>query len=214
MTNRAGAAFVRLQTPADFERTARVKASIYLLAAILLLAASCGDSNNKGPELLFVQTSDGATLTDSTLTLTGISPNTGWFADRPYRAAGQIPTEEFLTLWDEGENSFADDPPNADFTCTVDGEVINHVVELQNPTLAVPYVSEGCDSGGCVLSYDITFIGSDAVDVGSEVRCDVTAHLFMDDEDPSFSPVVVNWCSQFSNMMDLFRECINDPNMF
>ena len=120
---RAGAAFVRLQTPADFEGTPRVKASIYLLAAVMPLAASCGDSNNTGPELLFVQTSDGATLTDSTLTLRGISPNTGWFTVRPYREAGQIPTEEFLTLWDEGENSFADDPPNADFTCTVDGEV-------------------------------------------------------------------------------------------
>ena len=157
-----------------------MKAPIYLLAAVMLLAASCGDSNNKGPEYLFVQTSDGATLTDSTLTLTGISPQTGWFTDRPYREAGQIPTEEFLTLWDEGENSFADDPPNADFTCTIDGEVVNYVVELQNPTLAVPYVSEGCDSGGCVLSYDITFIGPDADGASGEVRCDSTAHLFID----------------------------------
>ena len=96
-----------------------MKAPIYLLAAIMLLAASCGDSNNKGPELLSVQTSDGATLTNSTLTLTGISPNTGWFTDRPYREAGQISTEEFILAWAEGEDSFADDPPNADFTCTV-----------------------------------------------------------------------------------------------
>ena len=161
-----------------------MKASIYLLAAILLLAASCGDSNNKGPRLLFVQTSSGATLTDSTLTLTGISPQTGWFTDRPYREAGQTPTEEFMSLWGEDENSFADDPPNADFTCTVEGEVVNYFVELQNPTLLVPYVSEGCDSGGCVLSYDITFIGPDAVEVGGEVECDNlvggAAHLFID----------------------------------
>ncbi|MDG1960330.1 MAG: hypothetical protein P8K07_17560 [Candidatus Binatia bacterium] len=91
---RAGAAFVRLQTPADFEGTPRIKAPFYLLAAVMLLAASCGDSNNKGPERLFVETSSGATLTDSTLTLTGISPQTGWFTDRPYREAGQIPAEE------------------------------------------------------------------------------------------------------------------------
>ena len=158
-----------------------MKAPIYLLASIMLLAASCGDSNNKGPELLFVQTSDGAALYESTLWLTGISPNTGWFTDRPYREAGQIPTEEFLTLWDEGENSFADDSPNADFTCTFGGEVVNYVVELQNPTLAVPYVSEGCDSGICVLNYDITFIGPDAVEAGDIVECDGTAHLFIDD---------------------------------
>ena len=180
MTKRAGAAFLRLQTPADFERTPRMKAPTYLLAAVLLLAASCGDSNNKGPEYLFVQTSDGATLTDSTLTLTGISPNTGWFTDRPYREAGQVPTEEFILAWGEGENAFTDDPPNADFTCTVDGEVINHVVELQNPALLVPYVSEGCDSGICVLNYDITFIGPSAVDAGRRNQCDGTAHLFID----------------------------------
>ena len=157
-----------------------MKARIYLLAAVVLLAASCGDSNNKGPEYLFVQTSDGATLTDSTLTLTGIGPNTGWFTDRPYREAGQIPTEEFLTLWGEGENSFADDPPNADFTCTVNGEAVNYVVELQNPALLVLYVSEGCDSGGCVLIYDITLIGSSVVDAGRRIECDDPAHLFID----------------------------------
>ena len=146
----------------------------------MLLAVSCGDSNNKGPEGLFVQTSNGATLTDSTLTLTGISPNTGWFTDRPYREAGQIPTEEFILAWGEGENSFADDPPNADFTCTAEGEVMNYVMELQTPILAVPYVSEGCDSGQCVLIYDISFIGSDAVEAGREIECTSPAHLFID----------------------------------
>ena len=74
-----------------------MKAPVFLLAAVMLFAASCGDSNNNGPELLFVQTSNGAVLTDSTLTLTGISPQTGWFTDRPDREAGQVPTEEFLT---------------------------------------------------------------------------------------------------------------------
>ena len=144
-----------------------MKAPTYLLAAVMLLAASCGDSNNKGPEYLFVQTSDGATLTDSTLTLTGIGPNTGWFTDRPYREAGQIPTEEFILAWGEGENSFADDPPNADFTCTVDGEVVNYVVELTRPELV-----------GDELTYDIALIGNDEPLAG--VRCDGPAHLFMD----------------------------------
>ena len=134
----------------------------------MLLAASCGDSNNKGPEYLFVQTSSGATLTDSTLTLTGISPNTGWFTDRPYREAGQIPTEEFLTLWDEGENSFADDPPNADFTCTVDGEVVNYVVELTVPELV-----------GNELSYRARTIG-DAASSTRAGTCTGPAHLFID----------------------------------
>ena len=177
-----------------------MKAPIYLLAAILLLVASCGDSNNKGPELLFVQTSDGATLTDSTLTLTGISPNTGWFADRPYRAAGQIPTEEFLTLWDEGENSFADDPPNADFTCTVDGEVVNYVVELTKPELDERE-----------LTYAVQAVGNTTQPAG--LACDGTAHLFVDFDDAA-QPQVDDWCSNFENMLQLFETCINDAAMF
>ena len=143
-----------------------MKSSIYLLAAIVLLAASCGDSGNEGPELLFVQTSDGATLTDSTLTLTGISPNTGWFTDRPYRGAGQIPTEEFVALWGDGENSFAEDPPNADFTCTVDGQVVNYVVELTYPQL-----------DGEELTYGARAIGD--AEVTSQIQCQDPA-IFLD----------------------------------
>ena len=135
-----------------------MKAPIYLLAAVMLLAASCGDSNNKGPEYLFVQTSNGATLTDSTLTLTGISPQTGWFTDRPYREAGQIPTEEFLTLWDEGKNSFADDPPNADFTCTIDGEVVNYVVELTMPELVGNELTYGARAIGDAKSTSVATV--------------------------------------------------------
>ena len=146
----------------------------------MLLAASCADSNNKGPEYLFVQTSNGATLTDAKLTLAGISPNTGWFTDRPYREAGQIPTEEFLTLWDEGENSFADDPPNADFTCTIDGEVVNYVVELAAPFYNPCLFVSSFPSIFPLVDYGITFIGPDAVEAGDFVECDGTAHLFID----------------------------------
>jgi hypothetical protein len=159
-----------------------MKAPTLLLAATVLFAASCADSNDKGPEYLFVQTSDGASLYDATLTLTGISPNTGWFTDRPYREAGQIPTEEFMALWDEGENSFSDDPPNADFTCTVDGEVVNYTVELQNPRELIT----GCNWEVCVpyylLIYDIMFIGPDAAEPFGDFECDGPGHLFIDVE--------------------------------
>ena len=140
----------------------------YPLVVAMILAASCGDSENQGPEYLFVQTSDGATLTDSTLTLTGISPTTGWFTDRPYRAAGQIPTEKFLILWEAGDDSFADDPPNADLTCTVDGEVVNYFVEVRSPRL------DGDD-----LIYEVRALDGSSAPI-EPVACSDTAHLFID----------------------------------
>ncbi len=65
-------------------------------------------------EALFVQTarslaSDG----DKTITLDGLSPSTLYFADRPQREVGHMPTKLFVDLWGDGENSFAIDPPNA-----------------------------------------------------------------------------------------------------
>ncbi len=117
-------------------------------------------------ELLFVQSSDGGELTGSTLTLGGVNNKTGWFSDRPFREAGQMTTEEFVSLWGEGNDSFAADPPNADFTREVDGEVVNSVVELTHPIL------EGED-----LSYAVAFI--DGGPSEGEVVCEGDAYLFI-----------------------------------
>jgi hypothetical protein len=64
-------------------------------------------------ESLFVQTARGLTTADGTITLKALSPSTLYFADRPQREVGHMSTEHFVNVWDEGENSFADDPPNA-----------------------------------------------------------------------------------------------------
>ena len=64
-------------------------------------------------ESLFVQTAHGLTTTDDTITLKTLSPSTLYFADRPKREVGHMSTEHFVNVWSEGENSFADDPPNA-----------------------------------------------------------------------------------------------------
>ena len=64
-------------------------------------------------ESLFVQTAHGLTTTDGTITLKRLSPSTLYFADRPQREVGHMSTEHFVDVWTEGENSFADDPPNA-----------------------------------------------------------------------------------------------------
>ncbi|WP_119271942.1 hypothetical protein [Taklimakanibacter deserti] len=86
---------------------------------------------------LAVLNSEGATLADGKLTLTGVSTNTIVFADRPVRSAGHQTTAQFIMQWDEGKDSFAVDPPNA--TVSVLGSngsgVSDAVVVLTKPKL-------------------------------------------------------------------------------
>ena len=84
---------------------------------------------------LFVMNARGASMQGSTLTLTGVSPNSIVFADRPVRAAGHLLTEHLLEEWSVG--SFAKDPPNATVSVlSKDGaSVRDAVVELKIPHL-------------------------------------------------------------------------------
>ena len=86
---------------------------------------------------LAVLNAAGAKLEGNKLTLTGVSPNSIVFADRPVRAAGHVMTQQFIMQWDEGKDSFAKDPPNA--TVSVLGgdgsKVSDAVVTLKTPKL-------------------------------------------------------------------------------
>src|SRR5271165_3932779 len=86
---------------------------------------------------LAVINSHGATLQGEILTMTGVSPNSIVFADRPVRAAGHVLTKDFLHEWDEGSDSFAKDPPNATISVlSADGEAVEDaVVVLKSPKL-------------------------------------------------------------------------------
>lgn len=86
-------------------------------------------------QLLFVQTAQGATLADGVLRLSGISPATIYFADRPERIAGHEPTEDFVAEWGAGENSFKADPPNATLSILTGPEPQEIVVVLKTPRL-------------------------------------------------------------------------------
>jgi hypothetical protein len=66
-----------------------------------------GQAKSKMVPSLAVLNSRGATLQNDTLTLTGVSPNSIIFADRPVRSAGHVLTSEFLKEWDVGNDSFA-----------------------------------------------------------------------------------------------------------
>ena len=98
---------------------------------------------------LAVLNADGATLADGKLVLTGISPNSIVFADRPIRSAGHVMTAQFLQQWDEDKDSFFADPPNA--TVSVLGgegsDVSDAVVVLTKPVL-----------DGSTLTFDVTVL--------------------------------------------------------
>ena len=64
-------------------------------------------------EAMFVQTARGLTAGEGTVTFHGLAPATLFFSDRPQRVVGHLSARKFVELWGEGDNSFANDPPNA-----------------------------------------------------------------------------------------------------
>lgn len=85
---------------------------------------------------LFVLNSRGATLQGDTLTLSGVSPSSIVFADRPVRSAGHQPTADVIAEWGSGDDSFAKNPPNATVSVFAkDGTVKDAVVVLKTPKL-------------------------------------------------------------------------------
>jgi len=63
-------------------------------------------------DALFVQSASSSSSDERTVTLHGLTDSTVYFADRPRREVGHIPSHRFVELW-EGENGFSVDPPNA-----------------------------------------------------------------------------------------------------
>jgi hypothetical protein len=101
------------------------------------LEAMFADAVPDDIEYMFAQTSSGVSVgSDGRITLTGVSSTTLFFSDRPYRVTGHIPTDEFIGYWGEGDDSFANDPPNALLTMFEDDAVNDVVVVLSDPVLS------------------------------------------------------------------------------
>lgn len=97
---------------------------------------SIGVASQTGPvPSLFVLNSDGATLKDGKLVLTGVSPNAIVFADRPTRLAGHVETQQFIETWNQGEDNFGIDPPNATISLLDGAKVADAVVTISDPQL-------------------------------------------------------------------------------
>lgn len=130
------------------------------LVAGLGLAGRARAQTDGTADFLFVQTAAGMTYDAAAkrLTLTGVSPVTLFFADRPERIAGHMHTARFVPFWSEGKDSFLSDPPNADLSI-LEGDALRQVVVvLRDPTLDgedLSYVVETIEgempaSGGAV----------------------------------------------------------------
>ena len=73
-----------------------------------------------------------------TLTLKSMGASTIYFSDRPKREVGHMTSARFVEYWDEGDNSFQSDPPNAVLSYT-DGHpgapLEDAVITINDPRL-------------------------------------------------------------------------------
>jgi hypothetical protein len=115
-----------------------VKRMKYIFVIVLLLAslASPALAEEEACDMLFVQDAKAMVFDGRLLTLKEANPNIIFFCDRPVRTAGHMTRDAFMKLVSEGENSFADNPPNAAVSIIdAKGEVIEVVVTLSKKPL-------------------------------------------------------------------------------
>jgi hypothetical protein len=98
-------------------------------------------------EAMFVQVAREITIAASTVTLHGLSHATLFFSDRPQRVVGHMTARQFIKAWGEGQNSFAEDPPNAviSFLSEDDDAPEDAVVVLKDPRLVGDDLTYGID---------------------------------------------------------------------
>ena len=115
----------------------------------LTQAASTTTEDTVVLEEIFVQFARTGISAQTTRTLNVVSPSTLYFSDRPERVVGHMTTEQFVDQWNEGPNSFFEDPPNAVLSYVGTGEDLpsDAVVVLRDPVVS-----------GSSLSYSIEIL--------------------------------------------------------
>ena len=92
-------------------------------------------SENTGSQLdnieaLFVQSAHGLTTSKDSVTFHGLAHATIFFSDRPQRVVGHLSSRKFVDQWGEGEDSFAEDPPNAVLSFLEEGDTVPEEVTM------------------------------------------------------------------------------------
>jgi len=110
--------------------------SIFVIVVLFATLISSAVAEEETCDMLFVQDAKAMTFDGNRLTLKEANPNIIFFCDRPVRTAGHLTRDAFMKLVTEGENSFADNPPNAAVSIIdAKGEVTEVVVTLSKRPL-------------------------------------------------------------------------------
>ena len=138
-------------------------------------------SENNAPqveniEALFVQSAHGLTTSKGSVTFHGLAHATIFFSDRPQRVVGHLSSRKFVDQWGEGEDSFADDPPNAVLSFLEDGDTVPEEVTM---TISDPHLD------GDTLTYTVDIL--DGMLPASSGPCS----LFIDPVGRPLSPMSV-----------------------
>ena len=125
------------------------------LAAIVFfampIAAQAADTN-----WLFLLDAKSVTTDGHSVTFAGVDAQTLAFSDHPKRLAHHMTTADFAGLW--GKAAFGDDPPNAGVSATIDGHLVNAVIELTKPSLS-----------GDKLSFEMKLVEGKVPEGGTDV---------------------------------------------
>ncbi len=127
-------------------------------------------------EALFVQSAHGLTTSKGTVTFHGLAHATLFFSDRPQRVVGHLSSRKFVDQWGEGEDSFAQDPPNAVLSFLEDGDEVPEEVTM---TISDPQLE------GDTLTYTVDIL--DGMLPASSGPCS----LFIDPVGRPLSPMSV-----------------------
>ncbi len=138
-------------------------------------------SENNAPqvdqiEALFVQSAHGLTTSKGSVTFHGLAHATLFFSDRPQRVVGHLSSRKFVDQWGEGEDSFAEDPPNAVLSFLEDGDTVPEEVTM---TISDPHLD------GDTLTYTVDIL--DGMLPASSGPCS----LFIDPVGRPLSPMSV-----------------------
>ncbi|HEY6408954.1 MAG TPA: hypothetical protein VIY29_15955 [Ktedonobacteraceae bacterium] len=125
---------------------------------------------------MFVQSAHGLTTSNGTVTFHGLAHATLFFADRPQRVVGHLTSRKFVEQWGDGEDSFAEDPPNAVVSFLEDGDTVPEEVTM---TISDPRLD------GDTLTYHVDIL--DGALPASAGPCS----LFIDPVGRPLSPVSV-----------------------